>query len=352
MGHATSVPAERESVSPRSLRPLLATMHMLGCDVAGWLRASNLTLAQITDASARLTAAVVIDAWEKADAIAGVPDLGVRAASLIDVRLVAYMGADDDLLVLRSVVARATLGEALRTVVRTNRVVAPAVHYRLTDPALGPGLVVVPPGRTNSLAFQTFFPAYVVWLLRCATGRKIVPRALQLACPPRTELAAVTSWFGVAPTFGEDTRFVLDPGDLALPIATASSANARLVDDVVAARLLQLAEGDVVRRVHATIEARLASGLPSAGDVARELGMSARTLARRLDDEGTNFRTLVDDVRASVAVRLTDEGRCSSVEVARRAGFSDERSLRRALRRWRARATVGESGAEDGSLGP
>ena len=68
-------------------------------------------------------------------------------------------------------------------------------------------------------------------------------------------------------------------------------------------------------------------------NLARRLGMTERTLRRRLELEGTNFRQLVDEVRRSSAPGLLANGRCVG-EVALLLGFNGISAFGRAFRRW------------------
>ena len=61
---------------------------------------------------------------------------------------------------------------------------------------------------------------------------------------------------------------------------------------------------------------------PEAEDVARALGLSLRTLQRRLGDAGTSFRGLVIEVKIDVAKELLDRAHLSITEVASAVGFA------------------------------
>ncbi|THK34775.1 AraC family transcriptional regulator [Ensifer sp. MPMI2T] len=68
--------------------------------------------------------------------------------------------------------------------------------------------------------------------------------------------------------------------------------------------------------------------------VARSLGMSARSLQRRLKFCGVDFEELLDDTRRSEAVRLICEGVHSMTDIAFRVGYSDSAHFTRAFKRW------------------
>jgi AraC-like DNA-binding protein len=81
------------------------------------------------------------------------------------------------------------------------------------------------------------------------------------------------------------------------------------------------------------IAAHLADDGLSLAAVARTLALSPRSLQRRLAEEGTSWRDLVDGVRRDRATALLGQG-LSRKAVAARLGFADTRALRGALRRW------------------
>lgn len=80
---------------------------------------------------------------------------------------------------------------------------------------------------------------------------------------------------------------------------------------------------------------------------AKALGMSARTLTRRLSAEATTFQGLKDELRHGQALKMIQEERQPIAQVASDLGFSDASSFCRAFRNW-AGSTPGERGAYDG----
>lgn len=83
------------------------------------------------------------------------------------------------------------------------------------------------------------------------------------------------------------------------------------------------------------IRLELLSGVSRQSDVCRALGISPATLRRRLVEEGTCFRDLLDDYRRDYFERLAAGGG-SQERIAASIGYSDSRSLRRARNRWTA----------------
>jgi AraC-like DNA-binding protein len=73
---------------------------------------------------------------------------------------------------------------------------------------------------------------------------------------------------------------------------------------------------------------------PDMTSVARGLGMSVRSLRRRLSEEGVSYAGLVEEAQASVAKRLLDDPGRSIYETAYDMGFSDPSAFHRAFKRW------------------
>ena len=73
---------------------------------------------------------------------------------------------------------------------------------------------------------------------------------------------------------------------------------------------------------------------PSAGVIASELGLSLRTLHRRLAEDGLAYQTIVDGMRRSVATELLENTHLAMDQIAERVGFADAVSFRKAFKKW------------------
>ena len=92
----------------------------------------------------------------------------------------------------------------------------------------------------------------------------------------------------------------------------------------------------VAQQVRVLITQRLAEGAPMA-TVAGDLGMTERTLRRRLGVEGTSYRALLEEVRESLAAEMLATGRLAVEDVALRLGYAEASSFIAAFRRWTGR---------------
>lgn len=79
------------------------------------------------------------------------------------------------------------------------------------------------------------------------------------------------------------------------------------------------------------------TGFPSLAVTARLLHLAPRTLHRRLEEEGTSYKSLLEDVRHTLALAHLRQGRFTVDEVAYALGYTDTANFRRAFRRWEAK---------------
>jgi AraC-like DNA-binding protein len=86
-----------------------------------------------------------------------------------------------------------------------------------------------------------------------------------------------------------------------------------------------------VRRV---LESRLANGEMEVDLVARHLGMSTRTLQRRLAAAGLSYQELLDETRREAAERCITNSSLSIGEIAYLLGYSEPAAFHRAFKRW------------------
>ncbi len=91
---------------------------------------------------------------------------------------------------------------------------------------------------------------------------------------------------------------------------------------------------DFVFEVKQLITTLLNSGQPKIDTVAQELGMSSRTLMRRLAEDGVTYKGLLDEVRRKLALQYLKDRRISLKQVAYLLGYSEVSAFYHAFHRW------------------
>lgn len=152
--------------------------------------------------------------------------------------------------------------------------------------------------------------------------------------PPST--AAHENHFGCPVNFGSDRDALLvSSALLRRPNRLGDRSISRFFDTHLQEELSKFDDAaSLERRVRLQVSQALSQGVPRISELAGRLGMSGRTLQRRLSDRGYSFQTLVDESRRELAQRLLRETEYPLAEVAFLTGFSEQSAFNRAFRRW------------------
>lgn len=187
-----------------------------------------------------------------------------------------------------------------------------------------------PPRLLIDAAFATF-----VELGRRGSGVHITARRVELA-RPLSNSPALAEFFGCAIRFGAARNaLVFDTADLKRPFPGHNPELLDLLNPALVAALAEAtAPATISHQVKSTLKRLFASGRPEMVDVARELGLSERTLQRRMTEEGTGFRQLLLESRQEVVRHLLAEPSIEIEEIACLLGYEDTNSFYRAFRTW------------------
>jgi AraC-like DNA-binding protein len=185
------------------------------------------------------------------------------------------------------------------------------------------------PERTRELAFAT------VAQLRALAGERICPRAAHFACGPERLRQRYEQYLGCEITFGNvPTTLVFDRISLDRPVPGALPEASAHYEAYLRRTATRGLLPEVVHEVRRTIAHTLPSGALSQALTARALGLSVRSLQRKLDDAGVSYRELLDAQRKTAALRLINAPGSTVSEVAFATGYVDVSSFVRAFRRW------------------
>ena len=209
--------------------------------------------------------------------------------------------------------------------------------YQLTETGAGLSLVFEVPGGGS--------PASTAWLVETAListatlwreafgNFQLVRVNFRHPAPPRGGSHA--RFFGCAVHFGADENSLSVPhGLLEQRPIMSNAAMFRYFSQHAQAELATLGRREQFSdRVRARILAGIAEGDTSARVVARQLGMSERSLRRRLEQSGCTFRELLEQTRMAAAERMLADGDRTISEIASDLGFSEASAFSRFYRR-------------------
>jgi AraC-like DNA-binding protein len=309
---------------------ILERLSTLEVDVARVLRTANVPHSRFEGGKARVTTAEFFALWRAIEEVGGGGrDLGLRigADPTPHHQNVASMAA----------LASPNLSEALKRLARYKRLVCPeqiVIDVVRGEARLRYEWLLAEEGPPATLMDGIF--ASVLRLARQGTGKPIAPRRIELA-RRRANEAMLERHFGCKVRFDAPVDlFVFDAKALAEPFVTH---NAELLEVIVPGLEAAVHKGAGARRsladdVRRALSQRISGERPAVEKVAKSLGMSGRTLQRRLEELGTSYQALLDEVRRRSARRLLVKTDLDTGEVAFLLGFEELNSFTRAFHAW------------------
>jgi len=176
------------------------------------------------------------------------------------------------------------------------------------------------------------------WILsvgRHGTDRQITPLRVDLTRPAKHR-ALFESHFGCRVRFKADRNaLIFRSSDLDTPFVTHNEDMLKVIGTHLESELkAKNASANVGEQVKQTLSRSMAGKRPTLEDVAKELGLGARTLQRRLTEASLTFQQLVEDTRRELARHFLKQRAVELNETAFLLGFEDVNSFFRAFQIW------------------
>ncbi|MCR4511491.1 AraC family transcriptional regulator [Pseudomonas sp. 32.2.56] len=176
----------------------------------------------------------------------------------------------------------------------------------------------------------------VMVIQRELTGNRMPLDRVQLSMPAPADTARFIEQFGLLPEFAcAENRISFSRHLLDLPLPRANPHSAQLCEQQCQALL---AKRQVRSGLAGQIRDRLLSTPGRLADmevIASELNISSRTLRRRLEEQGSSFRQLQEEVRQALAEELLAIASLSQEDIAERLGYSEVSNFLHAFKRWK-----------------
>jgi len=189
-------------------------------------------------------------------------------------------------------------------------------------------------GKEPDAAADVTF-AVILELGRRGTGRHILPIRMEMTRPgPLTTMHK--DYFGAPVVFNSPRNvLILSADDLGRPFAGYNPELVAILTPALSNALDEIdAQSSLPDQVKIVLKRRLASGKPDLSDIADALGLSQRTLQRRIAEAGTSFRQLLEAARREQARDMLTNGVSSADEIAYLLGYQDTSSFYRAFYEW------------------
>lgn len=317
------------SASGGMSRLACARADAAGVDVEPLLEQAGINRRQIEDAKATIRVRDQIRFLNLVSAALEDDLLGLHLAQTCELReigLYYYVIASSD-----------TLIDALQRAARYTSIVNEGVSQTCVDSkAVGMTFRYIGVSRHTDRHQIEFWITALVRVCRQLTGRHLLTERVRLS-HHRANANEMAEFFGGSVEFGAAVDEILFSDSLrASPVVSADPYLNKLLisycEEAIAHRSNK--RGSFQSSVENTITPLLPHGKAHAGEVARQLGVSQRTFARRLATEGLTYSALLEKLRSDLADRYLADGGLTISQISWLLGYRDVASFSHAFKRW------------------
>ena len=174
---------------------------------------------------------------------------------------------------------------------------------------------------------------FLIILIRSATKEHIVP--IEVITKYNLDNDDYEKFFGVRPKIGIKNILTISKKDALIPFISENDNMWQYFEPELKRRLCELdIEDTYSARVRSSLIELLPAGEGSIDDVASKLGLSKRTLQRKLKQEDTTFQKQLNYTRELLAKHYLKNSDVTSDDIAYLLGYQDLNSFLRAFNIW------------------
>jgi AraC-like DNA-binding protein len=227
---------------------------------------------------------------------------------------------------------------SFRRVERYGKVVTSIANYTV-EPGEGATFMALRPDKATGLGLEMtreLALAAATALSREVSGRDFVPNGVYFAHRPPSDLSSQAEHFRCPVHYGAERDGLEIAGELLRAGNRLGDARiSEFFDAHLEQELVKVADEDrLEEQVRVQVTQALSEGVPRISDIANRLGMSGRTLQRRLSEQGHAYQGLVDTARRELAEQLLRRTDFALAEIAFLTGYADQSAFTRAFKRW------------------
>lgn len=296
--------------------------------VPALLRRAGLPVTLFQQEKVYVTTAELFALWRSVSELSADPGIGLKLGA--ETRLARTHPAGI------AVMCSRTFGDALQRLGRYKQLTCPEeIRIQRTDQETSVEFFYVEAKETQPEVLVDMLLSWILSVGRQGTDGQIAPLRVDLRRPVKHR-ALLEDHFGCRVRFKADRNaLVFRSADLDRPFVTHNEELLNVIGMQLDSELkARQASNSVGGQVKQTLRQLLAGKRPTLQDVAQELGLSARTLQRRLTDSGITFQQVVEETRRELARHYLKQRAVELNEAAFLLGFEDANSFFRAFQGW------------------
>jgi len=280
------------------------------------------------DPNARIPYTKVEELWKETIKLVNDPCIGLKAAALWHPSSAGSLGY--------AWLASSSLRAAFERLIRYLRIITEGVECRIEEN--NGEFSVIHRFNKQALNIPQIVDAQLatlVALCRINYGQNLNPVSISFTHSAPDEAGEYFAFFRCPLIFdAPENRITLTQEVVDKRLLSANPLLAELNDQVMIDYLEKLEGDNIIERIKAVIIDQLPSGNVTDGSVADSLYMSKRTFHRRLQQEETTFRIILNELRKELADKYIKDSSLNLNEISFLLGFSEISSFSRAFKRW------------------
>ena len=233
--------------------------------------------------------------------------------------------------------ASVTLEEALKRLARCSAMITTAGEFLLEERSADFKLTLLPHylEMPRPAAVMDAVLTNIIIMCRVSYGDDFKPLGMLFSDSGDSCRRRRREFFRSPIEYGAVENGVLfDKSSLRKPLPTANAELAHSSDRVIAEYLSRIGIGTTASSVKTILVDLLPSGEVTEESLAASLNLSQSTLQRRLKQEGTTYRAVLQEVRCDLAERMLEESSKTLNEISFLLGFGELSAFSRAFKRW------------------
>jgi len=275
----------------------------------------------------RISAAKLQKVWKIACKKTGDNCLGLTYAELIQPAALCGLGL--------AWITSDTLKDSINRLVRFQAALTTAADFILNE--LDDCYQIIIRSKLKKTEYTSIDASIATLYKMCQItyGDDLTVESVSIAHPKPDCSKKFDRFFGVKVKFdAKENQVIFAKNTLELRLVTSNPDLARTHDEIVINYLKRFDKNNIVMQVRARIIEELNNGIPNQEKIASHLNMSLRNLQRKLKEENSSFKTILDETRSELSKQYLRGSDRSIIEVGFLLGFTEPSNFARAFRRW------------------
>ncbi|ENU30582.1 hypothetical protein F991_01504 [Acinetobacter sp. CIP-A165] len=308
------------------VKAIQKALEKAGCDSQELLKQAGLDIQVLNDPNARYSLEQTAHLWRLSVEATQDSCFGLKVASQVNHHTFHVLG--------NSLNTSVTLKEMFGRIIRYFRLVTNIPELEFFSKGSNHYFLIHVPEQVQPEAIDAFISVFIR-ASRALQGSDFSPLRIELRRSEPADLETYQSILKTPIIFNAaKDLIVFETASIEQPLDGANPELTQEYDEIIMRYLARFDKENILARVKLKLIERLSTGEIHQQEIAKSLGLSIRSLQRKLSEEKTTFSELLDSTRQELAMSYIKNIAYSITEIAYILGFTDVSSFSRAFRRW------------------